>query len=370
MHSLTNEDLLVAGLLTVSPKHKQPPPPPPPTVSSAKGVNFSATEGSTFAGTVAMFNDNDVPCACSATITWGDTNTSPGTIMYANGTDGGEAYIVTGSHVYQEEGSYQVSVMITDTEGTVTASPSTATVADAALLVTGASPIVGTEGTALNSVAVATFTDPGGHEDPMGEYSASIDWGDNNTTTGSITYDAPSQTFTVSGSHTYAEEGSYTVTTTVHHDTSDSAPPVSVTTSADISDAALSTPSVTPITATEGQSYTSTIATFTDPSGPEALADYSSFVIWGDGTSGPGTISVAGSTFSVAGPHTYAEEGSYPVSVTITHDSAGSVVATTTATVSDAVKMVSVHFFRPISGTLLRKWRKWRKWCQFIFRGK
>jgi hypothetical protein len=66
--------------------------------------------------------------------------------------------------------------------------------------------------------------------------------------------------------------------------------------------------------------------------------NYASTIHWGDGASSPGLISYdAGTnTFSVWGSHTYAEEGSYPVTTTIQHETAPTLTATSTALVADA----------------------------------
>ena len=55
-------------------------------------------------------------------------------------------------------------------------------------------------------------------------------------------------------------------------------------------------------------SATQTVATFTDPGGAEAHADYSASINWGDGTTSAGTISGpdASGVFTVTGSHTYA----------------------------------------------------------------
>ncbi|MBI3838435.1 MAG: hypothetical protein HY288_10945, partial [Planctomycetia bacterium] len=83
-------------------------------------------------------------------------------------------------------------------------------------------------------------------------------------------------------------------------------------------------------------SSSQTVATFTDPGGAEVLADYGASINWGDSSSSGGTITFAAGTFTVAGAHTYAEEGSYPISVTLTHESAPNATAASTATVADA----------------------------------
>ena len=80
------------------------------------------------------------------------------------------------------------------------------------------------EGQQITS-AVATFSDPGGAE-PVGEYSASIAWGDGNTTPGLI-LQTGANSYQVSFFHAYADEspvGSpYQITVTVTHGSSTAA---------------------------------------------------------------------------------------------------------------------------------------------------
>ena len=176
---------------------------------TASGTSVAATEGQSFTGNVATFTDPDTNATASeysATINWGDGTTSTGTI---SGTGGN--FTVSGSHTYAEEGSQTATVTITDTDNTsnqATAS-SQVTVADAALHATGVVPSV--SGTTASGT-VATFTDanPGG---TLSDFTASINWGDGTTTTGSVAT-VPGG-FAVSGSHTYAASGTYTITTTI-----------------------------------------------------------------------------------------------------------------------------------------------------------
>src|SRR5207302_1013615 len=69
------------------------------------------------------------------------------------------------------------------------------------------------------------------------------------------------------------------------------------------------------------------IATFTDPAGPEAVGDYKATINWGDTTTSTGTVvSTGGNNFRVDAPgHTYAEEGTYTVTVTLKHDALAAV---------------------------------------------
>jgi hypothetical protein len=121
-------------------------------------------------------------------------------------------FTVTGSHAYAEDGSFSITVTIEHDSAIDTVANSTAMVADAALSATGVN-ISSTEGAAFSGV-VATFTDA----DPnamAGDFTATITWGDSNTSTGMITVNG-SGGFNVTGSNTYAEEGSYAVIVTIN----------------------------------------------------------------------------------------------------------------------------------------------------------
>lgn len=75
------------------------------------GFSFSGGVGTAVGGTVATITDPDTSAtasAYSATIDWGDNNTSTGTINGGNGT-----FSVAGTHTYSSSGTYPVSVTIT-----------------------------------------------------------------------------------------------------------------------------------------------------------------------------------------------------------------------------------------------------------------
>ena len=103
--------------------------------------------------------------------------------------------------------------------------------------------------------------------------------------------------------------------------------------------------SVAPITAsgvsfsaTEGKPFNATVATFTTGDPLATAADFSASITWGDGGSSTGTVSASGTGFNVSGGHTYGEEGSFQVNVTITEiaDPSNSAVAQSAASVTDA----------------------------------
>ncbi len=77
---------------------------------------------------------------------------------------------------------------------------------------------------------------------------------------------------------------------------------------------------------TEGLPFSGTVATFTDANPKFFSSDFTATIDWGDGTTSAGSISQqagSGSPFIVAGSHTYAEFGGYPLSVTVQDPDAG-----------------------------------------------
>jgi hypothetical protein len=182
-------------------------------VLTASGRTVTPHEGQAFTGTVASFSESNLSEGAgsfTASIDWGDGTTSAGTIVA--GTTPGK-FTVTGSHTYAEESGatpYAVTVTITDGSATATAH-SKAAVADASLGGTfvSFSPTAGKPFTGV----VARFTDhdPGG---TLTDYSATIDWGDGNTSAGTIAL-ISGTTFRVSGSNTYTTAGTYTVSVTI-----------------------------------------------------------------------------------------------------------------------------------------------------------
>jgi RHS repeat-associated protein len=313
----------------------------------ATPLALTPVEGQPFTTTVATFTDLGAGSVSdyAATITWGDGSTDAGTITFNNGV-----FSVNSSHTYAEESAadhagsnpYAIAVSISRNGTPAAATSSSAQVADAAMAATSAAltPVEGQSFTA----AVATFTDPGGAE-ALSDYAATINWGDGSTDIGTITLN--NGVFSVSGSHTYAEESAadhagsnpYAIAVNISHE---GAPTVTANSTATVSDPSMNATGAA-LTPVEGQSFTATVATFTDPGGTEALSDYGATITWGDGSTDVATITVNNGVFSVTGSHTYAEESApdhagsnpYAIAVTVSHDGSSAVTASSTATVSD-----------------------------------
>ncbi len=176
----------------------------------------SATEGQSFSGRVANFVNtnaaNNTPADFTATIKWGDGTTTTGTVSNPAATN---IYAVDGSHTYADEGTFTVTVVLSDdAPGTASATASNPFgVAEADSLSGTATPIQTTEGTAVSEAATFTDTYTG---NTAADFTATINWGDGTTTAGTVSGGGGS--FTVSGSHTYTASGSFPVAVTLADD--------------------------------------------------------------------------------------------------------------------------------------------------------
>ncbi len=192
------------------------------------------------------------------------------------------------------------------------------------------------EGAALSNQTVATFT-TGNPSTTAAGYAASINWGDASPLVAGVISGPAGGPFSVSGPHTYAEEGNYTVTVNVT-DLSLPANTGTALSSAAVADAAI-TGTGHAFTATTGASTGAvTVATFTDADPGAVATDFSATINWGDSSSSAGAVTgPSGGVFAVAGTHTYATHGTFPVTVLVTDAGGSSTSPTTTASVDDAV---------------------------------
>ncbi|MGD9635353.1 MAG: beta strand repeat-containing protein [Pirellulales bacterium] len=278
-----------------------------------------------------------------------DNNGSPG--VPSSGS-------IAGSHTYGDNGVYTVTVTVHDDDGgshTQTFQVTVNNVAPTVTVPNGNQTV--NEGTLLSLADLATFTDPG-FDNPLNPgaeksetFTYDLDWGDGrDAISGQSIADTngspgvPSSG-TIAGSHTYADNGTYTVTVTVHDDDGGSHTQTFQVTVNNVAPTVAVTPSITTIN--EGQSV-SFGANFSDPGfdnplnpGAEKQESFTYDVNWGDGRDAINGQSVADtngmpgvhSTGTFAGSHTYADNGTYSVTVTIHDDDGGSHVQMFTVTV-------------------------------------
>lgn len=178
----------------------------------AAPAGIAAMEDATFSGAVATFVDTNRSAPASdysATIDWGDgtraTTVSGGQMSVANGT-----YTVAASHVYAIAGTYNAVVTVSDVGSARATARDTVVVTPAATTASG-STVNGTVGTAV-SATVAAFSHGDGRL-PAADFSATIDWGDGQTSAGTVS--AANAAYTVAGTHTYTRSGTYAVAITI-----------------------------------------------------------------------------------------------------------------------------------------------------------
>jgi hypothetical protein len=287
--------------------------------------------------TVAKFTDpytGNVAGDFTATIDWGDgSNIDTVTVSGATGS-----FTVNGSHTYAANGQYNINVGILED---IPSPAQIGTIASKAII--GLAP-----GTAVNPMVpeaapiggqIATFND-GNTGDTASAFTASIDWGDGTTTTGTVS--GSNGSFTVSSSpHGYADEGEDTITTTVTRTADQSTAIMTGTATITEFDNNLT---ITPInfTANPGQSFTGNLASFTTNYTGNVAGDFNATIDWGDGSTTGGTVSGGSGNFIVTGSHTYTTGGQDTFKVTVADDAPGtaSISGTGTATINFAGHMV------------------------------
>jgi hypothetical protein len=325
-------------------------------LSAGAAVAVTPNTGALLSNTVVgRFTDANTAAPASdfnATIDWGD-GTAPSLGTVVAGTTAG-SFNVQGTHAYAKPGTYTTTILVADDGGSKVTLTGTATITDAAVT-DSVSNFTAVEGQNTGTLVLATFTDP----NPLAtiaNVTATLGvngWGDG-TPTSPVTLavtpiggTATSTIFQVTGSHTYAEKGTFTVAISVT--TSGGVTTVLTSGKATVVDAPL-TASGTSITGIEGNSTGSVIvATFSDANPGATVADFTAgggsvVVNWDDG-SAPETLpasavnssgSANGVLFTVTVAHTYAEEGHYQLTVTITDRDGSAASANGSATIADA----------------------------------
>jgi virginiamycin B lyase len=308
-------------------------------------VPVTATSGQQFAARVATFTDADsqgvlADYKAAVNFTSDPTLVQPATIV----PDAKGGFDVLASSTATTSGTFQMTVFDTKIVGTTGGATATATgtVTVVQPVVSAASRLTVHVSAAGVASAVATFDRQTGGPDFNTE-SVAIDWGDGQTSAGTLTNlgfqivnNTPVTVYQAAGTHAYAAPGTYIVNAMLIETTTNqraSAQQIVVVKSVLPSLTANGTPVAGSLTV---QSVA--VATFQDPAGVFPLRYYAAMIDWGDGTprSG-GAIWQPLGTLTVLGTHQYTTPGTYLMTITIRAVDGRSVTTQTTAVVSGVV---------------------------------
>jgi uncharacterized repeat protein (TIGR01451 family) len=313
-----------------------------PTVDA--GENQTINEGTSVLLTALYFDPGWLDTH-EASVDWGDGISEDITLPSGgNGT-------VLGSHVYGDDGVFTVTVTVTDDDGGVGSDSFIVTVLNVAPSIQHQSKYITDENQEITLSARAT--DPGSDD-----LTFTWDWGDGTSDTVTIYYNNgvspdpyPSpevnpMDITDSVTHTYGDDGNFTVSLTVVDDDGG----VSVyTTYVVVNNVA---PAIEPVEekeTNENQAVTLS-ATATDQGSDDLTFTWD----WGDGTSDTVTIYYNNGVGPDPYPspdinpmditdtvsHTYGDDGTFTVTLTVEDDDGGVTVVTTTVTVYNVAPMI------------------------------
>lgn len=294
----------------------------------------------------ATFVDDDAGDTHTATIDWGD-----GSQIEARPAGNDR---VAGRHAYADDGTYSVTVTVTDGDGATGSDTLTATVLNVAPSVDAGANAAGAEGSAF--AVHATFSDPGAAD----THTAAVDWGD-----GSQQETAVAVGGQVSASHTYIDDGRYTVTVTVADSDGASASDTLTATIANVA------PSATAGGPYEGTPLAPIVISgdATDPGVRDTLEYAWDFEY-------DGTFSADATGVDLRRPsHTYVFPGTYAVALRVRDDDGGeSTTATAAVTIrlptsTPALVTGSLRWSRDVSTLLEVHSEDGRSWGQVRFEG-
>ena len=212
---------------------------------------------------------------------------------------------VSADHAYDDDGTYTLTVTVTDDDGGSVTDTLTIVIDNGPPVIdTMTVPATGDEGSPVAMSATAT---------DAASDTLTFDWdfGDTNTATGD------------SVTHTWADDGVYTVTLTV---TDDDGGFDTMTATITIGNLDPSIDSLTVANGDEGQSLPLS-ATASDPGADTLTFDWD----FGDATTG------TGDTLN----HTWADDGTYTVTLTVTDGDGGSVTQTGTAVINNVAPTIA-----------------------------
>ncbi len=256
--------------------------------------------------------ENDPGSADTFTYLW-QVSATNGQII-ANGTNS------TFNFTPNDNGTYTVTLTVTDDDGGMGMDTAIITVDNAAPAVNAGSDQTVNEGDTVN--ISAAFTDPSS----VDTFTATIDWGD-----GSPLVNVNPATSPIAAGHVYTDNGVFTVTVTV---TDDDGGTSSDTLQVTVNNVAPAVNAGSDQTVNEGDTVNIS-PTFTDAGSSDT---FTATIDWGDGSA---LVNVNPATSPIAAGHVYADNGVFTVTVTVTDDDGGMSSDTLQVTVNNVAPAVN-----------------------------
>jgi hypothetical protein len=307
--------------------------PVPTTAYFTAGVQPS---GSVFVGSFYDTNTSATAGQFTASINWGDGTISAGTVAESS-TPG--LFLITATHTYATPTptgqTDPITIAIQDQTGDTTSILSKAVVAPATGTLTPISTTAYfTAGVQPSSpVLVGSFTDTNTAA-TAGQFTATINWDDGTSSTGTVTESSSTGLFLVTGSHAYLKPGTYTdVAITIEDQAGDSITIKSTAVVSTLAGTLTPIPTTANFTAGVQPSSPVLVGSFTDTNTAATAGQFLASIDWGDGTTTNGTVTASttqAGLFLVTGVHTYAVPGSHPITITIQDQTAPATASPTT----------------------------------------
>ncbi|HEY1685258.1 MAG TPA: hypothetical protein VGG19_10880 [Tepidisphaeraceae bacterium] len=355
------------------------------TITPGSAQTIAATEGTPLSNTLVGSFTLPLPSIgtapqglpvsdFTATIHWGDTTTSAGTIVQDASNPG--VYDIFGSHNYTTAGNYLIANTVNFNGGTFSSSmngvsinvtvpaagPTNGTDANLTVAVApisvNALPMNGMEGISFAPQTIATFTQSGTIL-PAGDFTAVVTIFNSVGTSifsgiGTIVPETTPNEFIVNNpTFTLDDPGTYrevvTVTNTLYDVSATSASTITV------ADAPLlASGTISPITASTGATINTTVGQFQDVDSDSTTSDFTATIDWGDGSAeSAGTLATTtgiGNNFVVNGRHAYTKAGVYTITTIVTDVDGSKIILTDTATITDQPVTGSVKSFSAAVG--------------------
>jgi len=235
----------------------------------------------------------------SLLVSWGDGSTD----TYGVSQCASACCMFSYSHAYNDAGSFDIDVEVTDDTGSDAESTSIVVTADESPWL---SPTLST--TTVDEGETLSMTGSFGHPDTSETVTLQIDWGDGTTDTATGTPDG-----SIMFDHAYSTEGSYDVRATATDDDYDVASfgPETVIVNGVVDEYPWLSPTLSATTVDEGE----TLAMTGSFGHAETSETVTLQIDWGDGLTDTATGTPDG---SIEFDHAYSTEGSYDVRVTAT----------------------------------------------------